>query len=102
MHSLFPDEINAVVSRCLHEGDHQIVLSRTEEIKRWLHLVESGEKAKVALKNSMSDRRREVLKDKKLCLFKALISEAGHDDVNLVDHLVEGFALRGLLPKSHV
>ena len=52
------------------------------------------------LKNSLSDRRN-VLKDKRLCLFKTLISKAGHDD-HLVDHLVEGFDLTGLLPESHV
>ena len=91
MHSLFPDEINEVVSRCLHEGGHQLALSRTEEIKRWMHLARSKEADEAALKSSISARRRNVLKDKKLCLFKTLILESEHDDVQLIDQLVNGF-----------
>eukprot|EP00438_Fugacium_kawagutii_P001376 Skav232168 [mRNA] locus=scaffold1040:629053:640165:- [translate_table: standard] len=54
------------------------------------------------LRSSMSQRRSEVLKDKKLALFERLISESNHQDVNLIEDLTRGFDLTGELRKSGV
>ena len=50
----------------------------------------------------MSIRRKEVLRDKSLLLFKRLLLDAGHDDVDLPSHMVSGFDLTGMLPESKV
>ena len=53
------------------------------------------------LKDGMSKRRQEVLKSKRLLLFKDLLLEAKSDDVNLVDDVCQGFDLTGKLPASN-
>ena len=54
------------------------------------------------LKASLSARIAEVLKDKRHCLLEALIAEAGHEDLGLVDDIKKGFDLTGALPRSGV
>ena len=54
------------------------------------------------LKSSMSPRIAEALKDKKLCLLKQLLEEAGHEDTGLVEDIKRGFDLTGALPRSGV
>ena len=44
----------------------------------------------------------EVLKDKRLCLLKQLLEEAGHEDTGLVEDIKRGFDLTGALPRSGV
>ena len=53
------------------------------------------------LKSSMSKRRCEVLKNKRLLLFKELLLESGSEDLNLVEDICQGFDLTGKLPASH-
>ena len=54
------------------------------------------------LKSSISPRRAEVIKDKRLCLLERLLNEAGHEDIGLVDDIKRGFDLTGALPRSGV
>ena len=54
------------------------------------------------LKSWISPRIAEVLKDKRLCLLEILLSEAGHEDLGLVDDITTGFDLAGALPRPGV
>ena len=54
------------------------------------------------LQVSISPRIAEVLKDKRLCLLKQLLDEAGHEDAGLVEDIKRGFDLTGALPRSGV
>ena len=82
-----------------------MAMEKTEEIKRWLHLAASCESHEADLKKGMS-KRWEVLGGKKhqpvLYLLKSLLLESGHDDVHLVNQLVRGFDLTGMLRESNV
>ena len=81
---------------------HQIALERTEEVKRWVALSKELSTKEWDLKSSISPRRAEVLKDKKLCLLKQLLEEAGHEDRGLVEDIKRGFDLTGAWPRSGV
>ena len=102
MHSFFPDEMEEVVSHYMSSSTASIAQARTEEIKRWLHLKQSLSNEELSLKASMSERRREVLKNKDLCLFQHLLKDAMHGDSDLVEQLATGFDLTGGLPESQV
>ena len=102
MHSFFPDEMEEVVSHYMSSSTASIAQARTEEIKRWLHLKQVLSSEELSLKNSMSERRREVLKNKDLCLFRHLLKDAMHGDTDLVEQLATGFDLTGGLPESQV
>jgi ribonuclease HI len=90
-----------VVRRNLKAGPTAMARSRTEEIKRWMHLAESFKDAEHDLKNSLSERRRYILADKRLVLLKTLLQDAGHSETTLVDDLTRGFDLTGTLPESN-
>ena len=54
-----------------------------------------------ALKDGLSERRREVLSSKRLLLFKWLLDKSEFTDANLFEDLCNGFDLIGTLPSSH-
>ena len=102
MHSFFPDEISRVVLRCLNQSAKILAMERIEEIKRWISLAQDLDEEERTLKESLSDRRKDVLKDKKFMLFTRLLADAGHEDISFVDQLADGFDLTGMLPESNV
>ena len=50
----------------------------------------------------VSERRREILRGKKLLLLERLLTDAGHPDVDLVKNLTDGFDLTGVLPEANI
>ena len=102
MHSFFPDEMEEVVCHYMNNSVAAIAQARTEEIRRWLQLKLSLSNEEISLKTSMSERRKEVLKNKSLCLFQHLLEDALHGDSDLVEQLAHGFDLTGGLPESRV
>ena len=100
IHSMFPDEITGVVHKYISLGPSNIALHRTEEIKRWISLSEDLRQAEAEFRSNMSPRRQKILEGKKLVLFKTLLLESEHSDLNLVNDLATGFDLTGALPES--
>ena len=102
IHSLFPEDIEMTVDHYLSRDKGTLAIERTEEIKRWISLKRDLDNEEKVLKNDMSLRRKDVLRDKSLLLFERLLCDAGHDDVDLVTHMTQGFDLTGMLPESRV
>ena len=99
---LFPKKVRTNVAHLSDKSVHQIALERTEEVKRWVALSKELSTKEQDLKASISPRIAEVLKDKRLCLLKHLLDEAGHEDAGLVEDIQRGFDLTGALPRSGV
>ena len=99
---LFPKEVRANLAHLSDKSVHQIALERTEEVKRWVALSKELSTKERDLKSSISPRIAEVLKDKKLCLLKQLLDEAGHEDTGLVEDIKRGLDLTGDLLRSGV
>ena len=100
--SCFPEQMLECVRYGLSRSHHDIARERTAELRRMTLLAEGYAQAEKELKNNMSKRRREVLKQKRLLLFKQLLIDSNHSDATLVDDMREGFDLTGMLPRSHV
>ena len=98
---LFPKEVRANVTHLSERSVHQIALDRTEKVKRWVALSKELSNKERDLKSSISPRI-EVLKDKRVCLLKQLLEEAGYEDTGLVEDIKRGFDLTGALPRSGV
>ena len=77
---LFPKEVRTHVAHLSDKSVHQIALERIEEVERWVALSKELSTQEQYLKASISPRKAEVLKDKRLCLLKQLLDEAGHED----------------------
>ena len=99
---LFPKEVRTNVSHLSNRSVHQVALDRIEEVKRWVSMAKELPTKERDLKASISPRISEVLRDKKLCLLKQLLDEAGHGDIGLVEDITRGFDLTGALPRSGV
>ncbi len=88
--SLFPKGVKANIAYLSSKTVRQVVQDRTEEVKRWVALSTELVTKEGGLKSSLSPRIAEVLKDQRLCILKALLSEAGHEDLGLVDDIKTG------------
>ena len=99
---LSPKEVGTNAAHLSDKSVHQIALERTEEVKRWVALSKELSTKEQDLKASISPRIAEVLKDKRLCLLKQLLDEAGREDAGLVEDIKRGFDLTGALPRSGV
>eukprot|EP00438_Fugacium_kawagutii_P021719 Skav221916 [mRNA] locus=scaffold3084:135765:137671:- [translate_table: standard] len=99
---MFPACIRQVVDDTLSQSHESIAKERTAELRRWATLVNDLKSRECQRRFTMSDRRNEVLKDKKLALFEQLVSESNHLDKNRIEDFTSGFDLTGALPKSGI
>ena len=99
---MFLKEVRANVAYLSSKTVYQVAQKRTEEVKRWVALSRELSTKERDLKSSISPRIAEVIKDKRICLLKRLLNEAGHEDIGLVDDIKRGFDLTGALPRSGV
>ena len=95
-------EVRTNVLHLSNRSVHQVALDRTEEVIRWVSMAKELSTKERDLKTSISPRISEVLRDKRLCLLKQLLTEAGHEDTGLVEDITRGFDLTGALPRSGV
>ena len=68
----------------------------------WLQWVSELAPAEEELKAGLPRFRREVLKSKRLLVFRRMLEAIQHEDISLVDDMSTGFSLTGVLPRSHV
>eukprot|EP00435_Cladocopium_sp_Y103_P054436 s1937_g17.t1 len=98
VHSLFPQEMRDVISHCVSTSQQDLARERTAELRRWTLLAEEVKETDNMLLESLSSRRRDILRGKRLCLLERLLGDAGHQDTNLVKDIAAGFDLTGPLP----
>eukprot|EP00435_Cladocopium_sp_Y103_P060244 s575_g22.t1 len=91
-----------VISHCVNTSQQDLARERTAELRRWTLLAEELKETDNMLLESLSSRRREILRGKRLCLLEQLLNDAGHQDTNLVKDIAEGFDLTGPLPEAKV
>ena len=75
---------------------------RCSKLGSWLKLAAQLKDDEAALKSSMGEGRRGILKSKRLLLMKHIIQQEGYDDVSLADDMINGFSLVGEVPRSNV
>ena len=103
LQSLFPDKMREMVKHCMSHSYATQAIERTEELRRWTHVVQESAPVEDILKPCMSSRRQEILEGETFTLFKTLIADAGHDDVNVADRFGSGFGkLLRVKPRNEV
>ena len=88
------------VKFCASHEDKYVATSRSETLRKLIARAKQLDPQEKSLKDNMSERRRQILKSKRLILFKELLQEAGSQDVWLADDVGTGFDLIGRLPES--
>ena len=99
--SQLPGPMLAAVHRAATETVESLCRTRSETLRMMLSKAKEFQPAEEELKRSLSARRREVLKGKRLVLFRWLLEQSGSTDTKLVTDLCEGFDLTGALPESN-
>ena len=81
---------------------HYVAQHRSEQMRRLVNRAKQLQTDEDELKAGMSQRRKEVLKAKRIKLLSELINEVESQDVNLCHDIANGFDLVGQLPASNV
>ena len=95
-----PEPMQEAVEFCTSHPEDHVAKTRSEMLRNMISEAETLSRQENDLKNSMSDRRKNVLMKKRLLLFKSLLKQAHSPDESLVDDMCTGFDLTGKLPVS--
>ena len=96
----FPPEMMQAVEAAVNLSPWRLTSDRTETVRRWVLMSQDLKEEEDRLRGNLPDRIDEILKSKRLALFRKLLEEVEHAD-DLVRDLCSGFDLTGRLPESH-
>ena len=91
--SQLPAPMLAAVHRAATEPVESLCQTRSEALRMMLAKAKEFQPAEEELKQSLSARRKEVLKGKRLVLFQWLLEQSGSTDTRFVTDLCNGFDL---------
>ena len=97
-----PTVLTEVIRKNAAESPSSLGQSRTATLRHWASRARELSCEESYFKSGLPSHCRKVLANKKLCLFKELLSECGHGDTTLVDEASQGFRLSGAIPDSHI
>ena len=97
-----PTVLTEVIRKNAAESPSSLGQSRTATLRHWASRARELSREESDFKSGLPSHCRKVLANKKLCLFKELLSECGHGDTTLVDEASQGFRLSGAIPDSHI
>lgn len=84
----------------LTEGYVSVARKRTLAIKKWTTRAAELQSAEDALHAKLPKRMQLILKGKRLLLMKEMLASIGYPDVSLVEDILAGFRLTGLVDDS--
>ena len=96
-----PAPMQEAVEFCASHSEDYVARTRSEVLRAMINSAKELKEQENRLKADMTERRRDVLKNKRLLLFKSLLEQAESPDLSLVDDMTAGFDLTGKLPASN-
>ena len=92
---ILPPCLKAAIAKVLTSGPEDLAKSRLEAVKTIRQMAGDLAKAEADLKKSLDPTVAKILKDKNLCLWKALLTASDYDDIDIVDSVASGINLVG-------
>ena len=99
---VLPSLMTEAASFTARHSAHYVAQHRSEQMRRLVNRARQLQTNEGELKAGMSQRRRDVLKAKRITLMGELMKEVESQDVNLCHDIASGFDLVGQLPTSNV
>ena len=96
------EEIMDVLRENFELEQYHVMKRRAEFMRKWTNRCKDLEKAEHELHDSLAPHLQQVLRGKRLLIFKEILEDLQYPDKSLIDDICNGFALSGWLPKSHV
>ena len=93
-----PLDLRETIDRLAHESPEAIGSHRVSEMRKWVEKALELSDSEVEYKSALPDHCRATLAKKKILLFRDLLMEAEHTDMDIVKHMSQGFDLGGEIP----
>ena len=90
--SLLPPELLEAVQAIHRQGEGSVAKDRTAVLRMWLQWVSELAHDEEELKAGLPRFRREVLRSKRLLVFRRMLEAIQHEDISLVDDMSTGFS----------
>ena len=90
------------LKRNFSEEPYKLVKERAIFLQKWTARCKQLEQQELALHEGLDEHLKNVLKGKRLMVFKEMLLELGYPDTGLVDEICAGFKLSGWLSRSNV
>ena len=84
------------------EEPYKIIKERAAFLKKWTLRCKELQSSEKDLHKGLEPHIQDVLKGKRLLLFKEILMDLNYPDKTLIDEICQGFNLSGWLPKSTV
>ena len=92
----------AVKSNFSANAVFDIMSRRAKWFKKWLSRASDLKSQEQALKMNMVEHQREILKPKRILLWKEMLKEANYSDPGVVDEMIAGVSLTGDIPPTGI
>ena len=92
---ILPPCLKAAIASVLTSSPEDLAKSRLDAVMTIRQMAGDLAKAEADLKKSLDPTVAKILKDKNLCLWKALLRASNYDDVGIVDSVASGINLVG-------
>ncbi|CAE7512822.1 ubiad1 [Symbiodinium sp. CCMP2592] len=95
-----PSHSKAAIDRLADMSLHEIGAQRTERLRHWISKARELEAEEEELRDSMPQHCKRVLGRKRLVLFRTMLEECGHEDLEIANDIAKGFDLSGAIPRN--
>ena len=102
MHEGVPEILARVIGQNSRKSAETLGRERTATMRRWVSHARECAQEEADFKASLPDHCQRILSQKRLIVFRDMLTEAGHGDESLVEELSQGFRLSGPIPDSHI
>ena len=82
-----PPDLRETIDRLSYESPETIGSHRVSEMRKWIGKALELEDAEMEYKSTFPDHCRATLAEKKILLFRDLLVEAEHTDMDIVQHM---------------
>ena len=90
-----PDDLKIALFNVLTKGLHEVARERTELVKGMIHRANDLRDEESRFKKTLDPEVADVVKNKRLLLFRWLLDEIAFEDPVVIDHMEKGVKLVG-------
>ncbi len=95
-----PDELQDVVYKLTTMKDADVIALRAQWFSKWVKRAESLKREEAILHNTIDEDGQKVVSNKRILLFKEMLSDAGYYDAGIANILNEGVPIVGPVQES--
>ena len=100
LHGNLPPALVTALDAHIELSEEEICAKRMRCARKWTHEIVRCEGEEKLLKSKLPSNSRQILKEKRLTIWKNMLAESGYPDMGIIDDASSGFQLAGLIAPS--